>query len=98
MPSSPNYKRDYKQENKTAKRRGEDKDKVKRVQARRKLMKEGKVKVGDGKDVDHINGISAGNGKSNLRVQSASKNRSFPRTRSAGKKKSKKTSRRKKKK
>lgn len=50
-----------------------------RNRARYKLMKEGKVAVGDGKDVDHINGVEAGNGKKNLRVQSKGENRSFPR-------------------
>lgn len=46
-----------------------------RVAARRAAVKAGKVKTGDGKDIDHIRGISAGNGKSNLRVMSASANR-----------------------
>lgn len=50
-----------------------------RNRARYKLMKEGKVAVGDGKDVDHINGVEAGNGDKNLRVLSKSQNRSFPR-------------------
>jgi hypothetical protein len=81
MPSSPRYKRDYKQELKTQKQRGEDKDKVKRVQARRKLEKEGKVSKGDGKDVDHRKPLRAGgsNSRSNLRVKSRSANRSISR-------------------
>jgi hypothetical protein len=87
MPSSKNYKRDYKQELKTQKQRGEDKDKVKRVQARRKLEKEGKVSKGDGKDVDHRKPLRSGgsNSRSNLRVRSKSSNRSVPRKRSAKK-------------
>lgn len=76
MPSSPNYKRNYKQEQKTATTRGEDKDRAKRNAARRKLMKKGTVKKGDGKDVDHKKGIKAGNGSKNLRTRSASSNRS----------------------
>lgn len=43
--------------------------------ARRKLMREGRVRKGDGKDVDHINGLH--NAASNLRVLSKSTNRSI---------------------
>ena len=46
-----------------------------RNSARRSAEKSGKVHKGDGKDVDHIRGVSAGNGSKNLRVMSASKNR-----------------------
>lgn len=55
------------------------KNRAKRNAARRKLMAAGKVRKGDGKDVDHKRGIGAGNGASNLRVQSKHANRSFPR-------------------
>jgi len=84
MPSPEGYKRDYKQEYKTAKRRGEvasgpDGDNAKRKAARRKLEKEGKVRKGDGKDVDHKNRNPKDNSRSNLRVQSKSENRSFSR-------------------
>ena len=46
-------------------------------------MNEGKVKKGDGKDVDHKSPISHGGGneRSNLRVRAASKNRSVARNR-----------------
>lgn len=74
MPSNKNYVRDYKQEQKTAKARGETKDRAKRNAARAKMKKAG-VKVA-GKDVDHKNGISGGNGRSNLRTQSKATNRS----------------------
>lgn len=47
----------------------------KRVQARRKLMKEWRVKKWDGKDIDHIRGTEAWNGDKNLRVISSLKNR-----------------------
>jgi len=50
------------------------------------MMAEGKVKKGDGKDVDHRNGNAHDNSKSNLRVQSKSQNRSFPRNSNGGKK------------
>lgn len=43
--------------------------------ARQKLMKAGKVRVGDGKDVDHKDHNPANNSRDNLRVRSASANR-----------------------
>lgn len=47
--------------------------------ARRMLMKEGLVKKGDGKDVDHVNPVRNGgsNHRSNLRVVHQSKNRAW---------------------
>jgi hypothetical protein len=62
-----------------------------RNSARRKAMQEGRVHKGDGKDVDHIRGVAAGNGKSNLRVMSASANRG---RRQASRKRGSKRSRR----
>ena len=58
------------------------KDRAMRNAARRQAIKDGLVKKGDGKDIDHIKPVSKGgtNAKSNLRVQSASENRSFART------------------
>jgi hypothetical protein len=55
--------------------------------ARRKLVSEGKVHKGDGKDVDHKNGNANDNSRSNLRVQSKASNRSFPRNSKAQRKK-----------
>jgi hypothetical protein len=57
------------------------KNRAKRNAARRKLLREGKVTKGDGKDVDHSTPISkgGGNGKGNLRVMDKEKNRSFKR-------------------
>lgn len=57
------------------------KKRAERNAARRELMKTGAVRKGDGKDVDHIRGLSRGgtNARSNLRVRSASSNRSFSR-------------------
>ena len=54
--------------------------------ARAVLAKEGKVKKGDGQDVDHARPIAKGgtNARSNLRVVPKSENRSFARTKSAG--------------
>lgn len=87
MPSSPSYKRDYTQEQKTAKARGEDSGNRLRKRARRKLQAKGMVKPHDGKDVDHVNGVGAGNGDGNLQVLPKSSNRSFPRTSSGAVKK-----------
>jgi hypothetical protein len=50
------------------------------------MAKAGKVRKGDGKDVDHKNGNANDNSKGNLRVKSAAANRSYPRNKNAGKK------------
>jgi|TARA_R110002111_G_scaffold188687_1_gene254104 hypothetical protein len=57
-----------------------------RKKARYAMEKGGSVTKGDGKDVDHKDGNPRNNAKSNLRVQSASTNRSYPRNKKAGKK------------
>lgn len=94
MPSSKNYKRDYKQEQKTAKARGEvggsDSDNAKRKRARRAMEKEGRVRKGE--DVDHTKPLSKGGGNdsSNLRASPPGKNRSFPRNSDGSMKKGKK--------
>ena len=83
VPSSKNYKRDYKQENKTAKARGErggsNSDDAKRARLRRKALKLGAVKPGQ--DLDHKKPLSKGgaNTLKNARATTPSKNRSFPR-------------------
>jgi len=56
-----------------------------RNKARRRLMREGRVSKGDGRDVDHKDGNPRNNSRSNLRVQSRSRNRSFRRNRNGGK-------------
>ncbi len=61
------------------------KNRAKRNAARSKMAKAGKVRKGDGNDIDHKAGVGAGNGKFNLRVQRKSVNRSFPRTSKAKK-------------
>lgn len=78
-----NYKKEYANYQGTEKQK---KNRAKRNAARRKMEKAGRVKKGDGKDVDHKKGVGAGNGKKNLRVQSKKTNRSFPRTKKAKKK------------
>ncbi|MCP5006598.1 MAG: HNH endonuclease [Planctomycetes bacterium] len=53
------------------------KNRAKRNKARAEAAKEGRVKKGDGKDVDHIKKLANGgsNTKANTRVRSASANR-----------------------
>jgi len=56
------------------------KNREERNKARYKLMKEGKVRKGDGKDVAHVKAADKGGTiKDGVRVESASKNRSFKR-------------------
>jgi hypothetical protein len=57
------------------------KNRAKRNAARAMLAKEGVVKKGDGKDVDHKKALSkgGGNGRSNLKAVPAAKNKSFAR-------------------
>tara|TARA_R100000951_G_C2525884_1_gene144907 strand:- start:204 stop:461 length:258 start_codon:yes stop_codon:yes gene_type:complete len=79
MPSSPSYIRNYKQEN------GNDSPKRKKNRAsnnraRRIMAKAGLAKKGDGKDVAHRDNNSKNNNRSNLAMKSASKNRSYSRT------------------
>ena len=54
-----------------------------RNKARRAMIKSGKAKVGDGKDVDHKDSNPINNSPKNLRSISKGKNRSFPRTKQA---------------
>lgn len=79
--------RDYKKEYQNYQGTEEQKKRrAKRNAARRSAMKDGKVRKGDGKDVNHKDGNPNNNSKSNLQVQSKSANRSYPRTSSARKK------------
>ena len=56
------------------------KNRMARNRARYKLMKEGKVHKGDGKDVAHVKAFDKGGTNADgVRVESASKNRSFKR-------------------
>lgn len=83
MPKKRNYKKEYKNyqgKPEQIKRRAS------RNAARAEMMKSGKAKKGDGKDVAHKNGNPMSNDKKNLTVQSKSKNRSYARTKKAKKK------------
>ena len=75
-----NYQREYKIESKSRRKK-----RVNRNFARRKMIKKGLVKKGDGKDVHHVGG-NALKKHSKLKVVDASKNRSYPRNKKAGKK------------
>ena len=82
MPSAPGYVRDIKQEEKTAKARGDTKRNIERKRARRLAVKMGLVKPHDGKDLDHKHALDKGGAPldpSNFRVESEHANRSFPR-------------------
>ena len=57
-----------------------------RNKARAEMVKAGKVHKGDGKDVNHKDGNALNNTRSNWNVETKKQNRSYPRTRSAGKK------------
>ena len=85
MPSSKNYKRDYKRERELESTPANLAKNASRKRARRLLEKEGKVKKGDGKDVDHANGNANDNNRKNLRVKPKSANRSFSRKANAKK-------------
>lgn len=79
MPSSVGYKRDYKQEYKTQEARGEHPARMERQKARRKMDAEGVKRAG--RDIAHVKALSKGGSNSEgVRLQSPSKNRSFPRT------------------
>lgn len=54
--------------------------------ARAKMIKAGKAHKGDGKDVMHKGGNPMNNSMSILKVGSKTENRSYPRTKTAGKK------------
>jgi hypothetical protein len=70
--------RDYKTEYQTQKARGEHPDRMERQRARRKLDADGVNRAG--KDVAHVKALSKGGSNADgVKLQSPSKNRSFPR-------------------
>ena len=74
--------RDYKREYANYQGRPEQlKNRAKRNAARAEMMKAGRVKKGDGKDVDHKVPLSKGGStnKSNLKVTSVHANRAYKR-------------------
>ena len=79
-----NKSRNYKKEARYDSQPNVKKKRANRNLARRRAMRAGLVRKGDGKDVHHVNGNAL---KKNgaTRVVAASKNRSYARTRNAGK-------------
>ena len=67
-----NYRKEYDNYHSKPEQR---KNRSKRVLARRLMQKLGKVKKGDGNDVDHKDGNPKNNSRSNLRVRDKSSNR-----------------------
>lgn len=57
-----------------------------RNKARRAMIKAGKARKGDGKDIGHRNGNPLDDRMSNYKVQTKRSNRSYPRTKGAHKK------------
>lgn len=81
MPYKNKADRNYKKEYETYQGKPEQiKKRDMRNAARRAAMKAGKVRKGDGKDVDHIKALDkGGTNKTGLRVVSKETNRSFAR-------------------
>ena len=72
-----NYRREYDKYQGTEQQK---KNRAARNAARAKMMKAGKVRKGDGKNVAHVKAFDkGGNNGTGLRVESASTNRSFKR-------------------
>lgn len=76
------YKKEYDNYHSSPKQK---KNRASRNAARAAMVKSGKVKKGDGKDVTHRDGNPRNNSSKNLGVLKASKNRSYRRTRDAKK-------------
>jgi hypothetical protein len=81
MPYKNKEDRNYKREYETYQGKPEQiKNRAQRNKARATLAKDGKVTKGDGKDVAHVKAFDkGGSNKTGLRVEDASKNRSFKR-------------------
>lgn len=85
MPSQKNTKARQRAQAKYNKKPEQKKRRAQRNAARRKMIAAGKARKGDGKDVAHRNGNPKDNSSSNLVMQSKKENRSFARTKTAGK-------------
>tara|TARA_R100001143_G_C3234008_1_gene76035 strand:+ start:167 stop:424 length:258 start_codon:yes stop_codon:yes gene_type:complete len=78
-----NYRKEYANYQSKPKQK---KNRAARNTSRAKLKKTRKVRKGDGKDVHHKDGNPRNKKRSNLKVTSKNKNRSFRRTKTARKK------------
>jgi hypothetical protein len=72
MAQARNYKEEYRKYQSSTKSK---KDRASRNKVRRKLMAQGRVRKGDGMDIDHKDGNPRNNSRKNLRVTSKSYNR-----------------------
>ena len=79
---SRNYRAEYDNYHSSPKQK---KNRASRNAARAAMLKKGKVKKGDGKDVTHKDGNPRNNSSKNLGVLKASSNRSYKRTKGARK-------------
>ena len=79
---SRNYRAEYDNYHSSPKQK---KNRASRNAARAAMLKAGKVKKGDGKDVTHRDGNPRNNSSKNLGVLKASSNRSYKRTKGARK-------------
>jgi len=73
MPTARNYRREWLTYDGKPKRKSE---RAARMRARRLMVKEGRVRSGDGREVDHKDLNPLNNKRSNLQVISAKANRS----------------------
>lgn len=87
MPSQKNTKARQRAQKKYNAKPEQKKRRAARNTARRRMIKAGKVRKGDGKDVHHKDGNPRNNKRSNLSVSSKKKNRSLKRTSTARKRK-----------
>ena len=77
-----NYRKEYDNYHKSSTQK---KRRASRNTARAKMVKAGKAKKGDGKDVDHKNGNPRDNSRKNLKMKTKDRNWSFPRNSKAKK-------------
>ncbi len=83
MPRNP---RDYQKERKYDSKPSVKKKRAARGRARYRLLKLGRVSIGDGKDVAHKDNNTGNNSISNLKVSTQRANRSFKRNKNAKRK------------
>lgn len=87
MPSLPNTPARQAAQRKYNAKPEQKKKRAQRNAARRKMIRAGKVRKGDGKDVAHADNNPHNNSMRNLLVQPPKKNRSFARDKNARRKK-----------
>lgn len=90
MATGPNSQKNTKARQRAQKKYNakpeQKKKRASRNKARAQMIKAGKAHKGDGKDVAHKNGNALDDRMSNYSLQSKKKNRSYARTKTAGKK------------